>query len=630
MNKLKNHLMNVRNNKMFNIIAGILLILLAFSMSNADAKVIDFKEIYQDYLGNWYKLDATNITLHPWYLKTENSTHYILKRMDDNLTISKNITYNGTFLFRPTDISFTIVAPASKIQNISQPNGTGMRRIKIPESAKSTYKRFTWDNKKPVVILTNETWNMTVIESDYWYSRQNGNLWFNFKTANVTGLPADVNASFYFTTWVIDNATTAGWSTANVSLNGSRWTNDGSLALNQRNDSSLNMSGVVAYWSADETTGTIWHQVNTESGQVNETNQGTWYGNTTVNYSTGKIGNAGLFDGMNDYVDMGNDPSLNFGTGDFSVETWIKTTDTVAGVLGKIDDVTEQGFYFGMSYDGQLYFAIGDGVSSNEVLSIIQVTNNVWHHIVAVRDNTANELKFYANGILKDSTTITVSDLDVVTNLTLGWEEVNNEFYNGSIDEVRIYNRALSSEEIAVSYNTSLRTIAMPAILNQTAQVGNTINRTRITYSGQDTINNASIYARQNGTTTWSLVQANATSNTWYSISPQFNVMDFGIMMQGNGSNTPFFSSLEWDETLVPIPTPTPTPTPVPPGYNLTTNLTYMLENTANQTLYAVPSNSSFLLVYPFNQDMIILLLTTITMCLLFIVIYIIYKETMR
>lgn len=75
---------------------------------------------------------------------------------------------------------------------------------------------------------------------------------------------------------------------------------------------------------------------------------------------------------------------------------------------------------------------------------------------------------------------------------------------------------------------------------------------------------------------------------------------------------------------------PTPTPTPIAPGYNLTTNLTYMLENTENQTLYAVPSNDSYLLVYPFNQDLMISLLMVNCFCLLFIVLHIIYRETMK
>ncbi len=101
------------------------------------------------------------------------------------------------------------------------------------------------------------------------------------------------------------------------------------------------------------------------------------------------------------------------------------------------------------------------------------------------------------------------------------------------------------------AYRLNIATQAMPLVLTQTASAGKVINRTRIVYAGRDSINNASIYARQNGTSAWGLVQANATSNTWYSIANQYNSMDFGMMLQGNGSDTPFLASLEWDEAVL-------------------------------------------------------------------------------
>ncbi len=629
------------HNKSLNVVV-ILLLLLAFSVNSADAKVIDFKEVYQDYLGNWYKYDAINIAQHPFYLKTENSTHYILSRIDDTLIINKSIIYNGSFSFGATDISFIIVAPVSKVQTISQSNGTDIRRIKIPESVKNTYKKFTWDNKLPVVILKNQTWNMTVLQSDYWYSRQNGNLWFNFKTVNVSGLPADVNASFYFTTWIVDNATTSGWSTTNVSLNGSRWTNDGSLAINLRNDSQLNMSGLIAYWSADEKTGTIWHQVNTESGLVNTTNQGTWYGNTTLNYSVGKIGNAITFDGVNDYVNVGNAASLNGITGNLSIECWINpksygSPDSTILSKGGTGNNYYQQYSIGLSGSG-LGIYIGNSTNNGYFLELVTATSislNQWTHFVFTLSGTSGVV--YINGAQNNTAATSGARTTNTYNVLIGQRGTTGFplFFNGTIDEVHIYNRALSSSEIAIAYNTSIRTQAMPVILNQTAQAGNVINRTRITYTGQDSINNASIYARQNGTTTWTLIQLNVTSNTWYPTSTQFNVMDFAVMMQGNGNNTPFFSCLEWDETVSATPTPTLTPTPTPfnmtsTNFNLTTNNTYAFINSTNNTLQITLSNSSYLLVYPYNQELIVVLLSIIAFCLCFIVIYILYKEVMR
>ncbi len=69
-------------------------------------------------------------------------------------------------------------------------------------------------------------------------------------------------------TTIISNLSTSGFTTSNISLNDSRWTGNGQLALNLRNDSQANMTNLVAYWSMDETTGTIVHNVNTEFGVI--------------------------------------------------------------------------------------------------------------------------------------------------------------------------------------------------------------------------------------------------------------------------------------------------------------------------------------------------------------------------
>ncbi len=64
-------------------------------------------------------------------------------------------------------------------------------------------------------------------------------------------------------------------------------------------------------------------------------------------------------------------------------------------------------------------------------------------------------------------------------------------------------------------------------------------------------------------------------------------------------------------------------------NFNLTTNNTYAFQNSTGGNV-TVEQEDRYLLVYPYNQDLIVILLSIISFCLLFIVIYILYKEVMR
>jgi len=72
-----------------------------------------------------------------------------------------------------------------------------------------------------------------------------------------------------------------------------------------------------------------WWRMNEEAGGTNVQDfsgnnfNGTWYGNTTSNVTSGKFGNALLFDATNDYVDLGNDTTFNL-TDNFTIEAWVK------------------------------------------------------------------------------------------------------------------------------------------------------------------------------------------------------------------------------------------------------------------------------------------------------------------
>ncbi|MHA1289675.1 MAG: LamG-like jellyroll fold domain-containing protein, partial [Candidatus Thorarchaeota archaeon] len=187
-------------------------------------------------------------------------------------------------------------------------------------------------------------------------------------------------------------------------------------------------------------------------------NNGTTQGDAITN-ATGKFGGALWLDGSGDYVDVGTDTSLNI-TYPITLCAWVKPagTATYQDVISKRNVTVEQnnyalrvkeGTYFGY------YFRGTDGNWHEYYTPVGTLTLGEWAHICAVRygDNT---IKLFKNGNVNTTTSTT---FDVLTSSApvqiSGWDGAN-EVFNGTIDEVRIWNRALSPEEINASYRMSI------------------------------------------------------------------------------------------------------------------------------------------------------------------------------
>jgi len=546
----------------------LLFISLLFIGQASAGTTVDFNVQYQDSITLWHSYTDENLVKYPMYVVIDNGDTYTIMRFGESVTLPKRTWL--TYQFLPDRI-----IPVATINSYAQIDSL----VTKVDLSTLWYLTFPWSASQ-VKSVTDDLIDMGVFKRTTKIDVKDSNNSSYIVVPKVVG--NDIRLYFNPTTYAgvvyplilteqtitVTNATTAGWTAANVSLNGSAWSgkNGGSLRANLKNDSALNMSGLVAAWYFDSESGTLAQNVNTESGLINTTNQGTLVNmNTGLNNCTGNcsgwnssgvIGNALAFDGVDDYVDVGNNASLNLTTAG-TMGVWInpKVYDAVErGIITKGGITT--GYLLWYYGTGNIYIIeFADNLNNRHYVGFSNslVPINKWSYIVALYDG--QYIDAYVNGERCTHTNVGLYNISSNSNnIQIGTRGI--KYFNGSIDEVRIYNRALSASEIAVMYNTSLRTKAMPVILNQTASVGNVINRTRINYTGQDAINNASIYARQNGTTAWSLIQANATSNTWYN-TPNFNSLDFGIEFNGNGSNTVFLTSLEWDEWTNYIP-PTP------------------------------------------------------------------------
>ena len=191
---------------------------------------------------------------------------------------------------------------------------------------------------------------------------------------------------------------------------------------------------------------------------------------TLTNGPTFDSGNGGsiVFDGTNDYVQLPASSDLDFGTGNFTLEGWFnKATTTTLQVLLCSNK------YYTHSFNGnwilrissatQIAFAAYDGTSgTNLEYAEFNASTSVdtWHHFALVREGTGtNETKFYLDGVLKGSVTVSKSLPDAGTNgLRIGEESDSgpgNAPFNGKISNVKIYKgKGLTATEVLQNYNT--------------------------------------------------------------------------------------------------------------------------------------------------------------------------------
>ncbi len=221
-------------------------------------------------------------------------------------------------------------------------------------------------------------------------------------------------------------------------------------------------SSLVGYWPLDEGTGT-----SAADASVNATAAGTLTNGPT--WGTGRIGSAVTFDGTNDYIAL-SDPAngvLDFGdTDDMTIAGWFNrsTYTTVDAIVSKWDG-TNPGYrvYIDDSADA-LNLEVFDGTDTYSVAANgYAITSAGWHHFVAVwdQDSPANS-EIYVDGLpLAATDSGTIGNIGTLANtiaLSIGDTPGAGLQFAGSLDEIRIYDRAYSAEDVIMLYNQTAAT----------------------------------------------------------------------------------------------------------------------------------------------------------------------------
>ncbi|MCD6429523.1 lamin tail domain-containing protein, partial [bacterium] len=183
-------------------------------------------------------------------------------------------------------------------------------------------------------------------------------------------------------------------------------------------------------------------------------NHGTNYGAT---FTSGRINQGLSFDGIDDYVDIGNDTSLN-SLNDLTLEAWVNINSypSVRGnIIGKyLSPAPYRSYETYIDNNGFAVFRIGiDGGSLQYVRSTTTLSLGQWYHIVGTYDGSY--IKIYVNGALEGSKAVLGNIKYDSLHVNIGMVKENDSHFNGLIDEVKIYNRALGASEILDHYNAA-------------------------------------------------------------------------------------------------------------------------------------------------------------------------------
>jgi trimeric autotransporter adhesin len=271
-----------------------------------------------------------------------------------------------------------------------------------------------------------------------------------------------------------------------ATLSGTQWDSTNSLLrLNSTsNTSSLDSSwapafgNLIAYWKMDESVGAMSALDSTGNGNTGTPANVTFGG-------SGKVVTSASFNGGNSTINLGNTSAFDFGTTtSFSVGIWVKYSNTFSTGNLRIVGNGASGYSNGwvlLGTDGSpggalggLFFYLGSGgVAANSVgFSGQQAYNDGnWHYVFVSVDQTAKVIRFYVDGlpspIVKDSVTCAVAsassnslsfsgcnsyDTNHVAVSSIGSHVSTSGFWNGSLDEIAIWNVALSAEQVQTIY----------------------------------------------------------------------------------------------------------------------------------------------------------------------------------
>ncbi len=200
-------------------------------------------------------------------------------------------------------------------------------------------------------------------------------------------------------------------------------------------------SNPLGHWKLDDLGSTA-----INSGSAGDDYDGVIYGGAAP--GQGKIDYSISFDGTNDYIQVPDGRhAFDFGNGDdFSVFCWINADENNCPILNKYAGA--RGFNMAINSNDRLRVDLYIGLTTTTVIGASDIFDGLWHHIGFVRDG--NTLEAWVDGMCEDTETNANGNVGSTGDLLFG--KVGLSLYDGNIDDVRIYERAVEPTATMISH----------------------------------------------------------------------------------------------------------------------------------------------------------------------------------
>lgn len=298
-------------------------------------------------------------------------------------------------------------------------------------------------------------------------------------------------------------------------------------------------AGLVAAYSFDEASGTSAADSSGNGNRGTLVNGATWS-------TTAKFGTAASFDGVNDRIDVADSNSLDLTTA-MTLEAWVRPTANSGYRTVVLKEVSGELAY-------SLYAADSDHGARPSGWARVANTSryadgtgslplNSYSHVAVTYNGSA--LVFYVNGVQTRSTAVTGSLMTSSMALRIGGNAIWGEYFQGQIDEVRVYNRALSQNEIQVDMVTPIGSgsgssdVTAPAVAVTAPADGATVSGTlTVSADASDNLGVAGVQFRVDGVNVGAEDTSAPFSISWDSLSTGNGAHSLTAVARDSAGNT--------------------------------------------------------------------------------------------
>jgi concanavalin A-like lectin/glucanase superfamily protein/Big-like domain-containing protein len=313
-------------------------------------------------------------------------------------------------------------------------------------SAASAEKKVTMDATPPTVSITAPVTGSTVsntVSVDATAADAVGVAGVQLRL-DGNALGAEDTTAPYSVSWNTTTATNVGHNLTAVARDAAGNTTTSAVVGVTVSNTVPPPTGLVSALGFDEATGT------TATDSSGASNPGTINGPTRS--TTGKFGGALSFDGVNDIVTVADSNSLDLTAG-MTLEAWVRPS-VITGWRTVLMKERTGGLVYALYSNGDTNRPNAHafiGSTEFDTRGTAQVAANVWTHLAATYDGL--NLRLYVNGTQTASRALTGNMVTSTGALRIGGNNIWPEWFAGLIDEVRVYNKALTATEVAADMN---------------------------------------------------------------------------------------------------------------------------------------------------------------------------------